>query len=390
MKTILFHVNTLLAGGIEKVMIELLQALDPKQYNIKLSIGHNLGANETLKPQIPSYVTIEYILTSPILTYAVRKKHTANITGIEKLLSEIFLPGPKRIAYNKRLKEILADVDVIIDFDMTLSSYHKAMGSRKKIAYCHFSLAHYYDGNKRKLNKLANRLHQYDKVIMLCDEMKQDADKLYPMLKEKTVRLYNALNIERIKQLADEPFTGEQKLLDTGYFVSVGRLQESQKDFTSLIRAYAQCIKQCGIKQYLVIVGDGGYRQQLEELAKTEDVAERVVFAGFDKNPYKWVRHAEAFIFSSKYEGLPTVLIEALALECPLVATECPTGVREILMNGEAGILTPVGDIAALKDGMHKILDKDLQAKYISNSKKLIHEFDMKFMLKEFERIVLS
>lgn len=391
MKTLLFHVNSLLAGGIEKVLIELLNGLDPLRYHIKLSIAHNLGELELLKKQIPPYVSITYILDTPFLTNTKKKKVTGNITLPEKLFEDLVLPPFKKSVHTKKLKELIADVDVVIDFDMTLAQYTKLLSHKKTVAYCHFSFAHYWDGKKNKLDKLADRLSRYTKVVMLCDEMKENAIAIYPFLANNVVRIYNAMDMERLKSLAREPLGDYNHLLENGYFLSVGRLAESQKDFTTLIKGYAAAVKKYSIKEYLVIVGAGYSREALEALAKELGVGEKVIFTGFQENPYKWMKNCKLFLFCSKFEGLPTVLIEALSLCCPIIATATPTGAQEALMYGKAGILIKMGDDAALCESIQKLNNNTaLQAEFRENSQEILEKFALQYMVGEVERLLIN
>jgi glycosyltransferase involved in cell wall biosynthesis len=388
---LLFHVQSLLSGGIEKVLIELLQALPGDKYETGLIITHHLGEKEVLRPQVPAHIKVDYLLEARWLNWARKKKMTANITAAEKLLAEMILPPLQRRIIGRRLAILTAQADVFVDFDMTLGAYHHAIRAKRKVAYCHFSLAHYWGGRRRKLDILAKRLQQYDRVIMLCDEMKEDAAAMYPALAPNLARLYNALDIDRIKALSKEPLAGFESLETKPFLLSVGRLQESQKDFTTLIRAYAACVRDHGIPEPLVIVGKGGYQDALEALAREEGMAERIVFTGFQSNPYKWMARATLFLFSSKYEGLPTVLIEALSLGCSIIATECPTGVREIMMAGAAGRLVPVGDAAAMNTSIALLRDDVAQqAAFRDAAKGILEQFDIRYMMAEFERIVVE
>ncbi len=388
---LLFHVQNLLSGGIEKVLLELLQALPPERYEIGLLITHHLGEKEVLRSQVPAHVTVHHLLEARWLNWAKKKKMTANITPVEKLLAEMILPPFQRRVIARRLATLTEGAGVFVDFDMTLGAYHHVIRAARKVAYCHFSLAHYWGGRRRKLDVLASRLQQNDRVIMLCDEMKEDAALMYPALAPKLARLYNALDMERVRRMALEPLTGFERFESEPFLLSVGRLQESQKDFTTLIRAYAQCVRTQGLKEPLVIVGKGGYQEALQSLARELGMADRIVFAGFQSNPYKWMARAKLFLFSSKYEGLPTVLIEALSLGCSIVATECPTGVREILMEGRAGMLVPVGDPAAMSEAIAGLVDDTVrEAAYREAAGGILRQFDIRYMISEFERIVVE
>ena len=121
------------------------------------------------------------------------------------------------------------------------------------------------------------------------------------------------------------------------------------------------------ISERLYIIGKGKDETQLKQLAKTLQVADKVVFLGFQANPLPWILHCKIFVHSAKFEGLPTVLIEALLLDKLIVATDCPTGPREILDHGRCGLLTPVGNAPAFAAAIHQLLlDNDLQKQLLS------------------------
>ena len=143
--------------------------------------------------------------------------------------------------------------------------------------------------------------------------------------------------------------------------IGVGKLSPA-KDFPTLIRAFARLRRERPIR--LVIFGDlrirdkeAKYRADLERLPKELDIEKDVDFAGFTDNPFAYMSRAAAFVLSSAWEGLPTVLIEALACGCPVVSTDCPSGPSEILENGRFGPLVPVGNDEALAAAIQSVLD---------------------------------
>jgi glycosyltransferase involved in cell wall biosynthesis len=115
-----------------------------------------------------------------------------------------------------------------------------------------------------------------------------------------------------------------------------------QKDFATLIRAFSHVLQREEAR--LVILGEGPERWRLEGLARQLGISEHVSMPGFDRNPFKYMAKARVFVLSSQYEGLPGVLIQALAVGCPVVSTDCDHGPREILEGGRWGKLVPVGD----------------------------------------------
>ena len=138
--------------------------------------------------------------------------------------------------------------------------------------------------------------------------------------------------------------------------LGVGRLAP-EKDFRTLVAAVARLVE-AGRDIELVVLGEGPERDRLEATAGRLGIADRVSFPGYVENPYAYMSAADVFALSSRREGLPTVLVEAMACGCPVVATDCESGPREILCDGEHGPLVPVGDPAALANALAATLDE--------------------------------
>jgi glycosyltransferase involved in cell wall biosynthesis len=135
--------------------------------------------------------------------------------------------------------------------------------------------------------------------------------------------------------------------------LGVGRLTR-QKDFATLVRAFALARQQRPAR--LIILGEGEDRAALEALIRELGVADDVALPGFRDNAMAYMAGSALFVLSSAWEGLPTVLIEALAAGARVVSTDCPSGPREILQGGRLGALVPVGDAAALAAAMGEAL----------------------------------
>jgi glycosyltransferase involved in cell wall biosynthesis len=148
---------------------------------------------------------------------------------------------------------------------------------------------------------------------------------------------------ERVAEPLDHPWAalGAPPLV-----LAVGRLAEV-KDFPTLLRAFA-CVRAVRPAR-LVILGEGREREALEALAAGLGLGPDVLLMpGYDPNPLRWMARAAVLVSSSRWEGMPGVLIEAMAAGCPVVATDCPGGSAEILEHGRLGRLVPVGDDAAM------------------------------------------
>ena len=134
--------------------------------------------------------------------------------------------------------------------------------------------------------------------------------------------------------------------------ITVGNLK-AVKNHALLLRAFAALGTPAAC---LLILGQGGLEAELRAQAVQLQISGQVVFAGFHPDPTAFYQTADLFVLSSDYEGLPTVLIEALGCGLPVVSTDCPSGPAEILENGRYGRLTPVGDTEALARAMQEAL----------------------------------
>lgn len=185
-----------------------------------------------------------------------------------------------------------------------------------------------------------------DGIIAVSDGVAADLVHLTHIPRERIPVIYNPIItpelFEKSKAPIDHPwFTSGQPPV----VLAVGRLT-SQKAFDVLIQAFDLVRKSHSLR--LMILGEGEERHTLEGLISKLGLNEDVSLPGFVPNPYNFMAHATVFALSSRWEGLPTVLVEAMALGIPIVATDCPSGPREILKDGKYGHLVPVDDPVAL------------------------------------------
>jgi glycosyltransferase involved in cell wall biosynthesis len=136
--------------------------------------------------------------------------------------------------------------------------------------------------------------------------------------------------------------------------LGAGRLTR-QKDFPTLLEAFAKVVATREAR--LIILGDGSDRESLLGRATELGIADRLALPGFQYNPWAWMTRSSVFVLSSRWEGSPNVLTEALALGVPVVSTDCPSGPRELLQGGSIAPLVPMGDVDAMASAIHKMLD---------------------------------
>lgn len=209
---------------------------------------------------------------------------------------------------------------------------------------------------RRLLPRLMARLYPgADAIVAVSEGVRQDLLARFPLPPAQVHTVYNpvitpALLAAREVPL-DDPWFGPDA---PPVLLNVAQLRV-QKDQATLLRAFAQVRKQRPAR--LLILGEGNQRGPLEALAQELGVADDVRLAGFVPNPLAYMRRAKLFVLSSAWEGLPTVLIEALACGSPIVSTDCPSGPAEILDHGRYGRLVPVGDAHVLAAAIVSVLD---------------------------------
>ncbi len=162
--------------------------------------------------------------------------------------------------------------------------------------------------------------------------------------------VYNDEIQRRASESIDHPWLREG---EKPFFLAVGRLSE-QKGFDVLLRAFSAVRKYVDCR--LIILGDGEDREMLERIAVEGGARDDISLPGFSANPYAFMARAAAFVLSSRWEGFPNALVEAMACGAPIIATDCPSGPREILQDGRFGRLVAVDDLPGLTAALHDTL----------------------------------
>ncbi|MER3402920.1 MAG: glycosyl transferase [Armatimonadota bacterium] len=194
-----------------------------------------------------------------------------------------------------------------------------------------------------------------DAVVAPSRGVYHDIVTLAPTLSQSVRVIYNPVIDERL-------YAQSWESIEHSWFapkpcpiiLAVGRLIPD-KGFDILIRAFARVCQSWEAR--LVILGEGEERPALESLSAELSLREFVSMPGFERNPFKYMRRADVFVLSSRREGLPNALIQAMACGCPVVSTNCPSGPEEILDGGKYGTLVPVDSIEALADAIGRVLN---------------------------------
>lgn len=222
------------------------------------------------------------------------------------------------------------------------------------------AVAHASRWRTRTMPVLIHRFYPWaDGIVAVSHGVADDLAQVARLRRDAIQVIHNPVVTARLKAMSEEPVDhpwfrpGEPPVL-----VALGRLVP-QKDFAALIRAFAGARRARPAR--LLILGDGPERQALESLAAACGVERDVQLPGWIVNPYPHMRRSRVFVLSSRWEGLPTVLIEALFCGLRVVSTDCPSGPREILDNGRHGLLVPVGGVDELRVAMLRALGGELR-----------------------------
>jgi GalNAc-alpha-(1->4)-GalNAc-alpha-(1->3)-diNAcBac-PP-undecaprenol alpha-1,4-N-acetyl-D-galactosaminyltransferase len=178
-----------------------------------------------------------------------------------------------------------------------------------------------------------------------------------------------------------------KKTLHKYSLISIGRL-ESQKGFELLIKAFAK-LKLNYSEWSLTILGDGSLRSELESLVKQLELTNQVHFLGRVKNPYDFLKQADIFVMSSRFEGFPNALCEAMASGLPVISTDCPSGPREIIRNGVDGILVANEDITALSKAIeHLMSNEDERKRLAAKAPEITQRFSLETVMRMWEEVI--
>ena len=192
------------------------------------------------------------------------------------------------------------------------------------------------------------------RVIAISNELSEDIRENLHIPHDCVHVVYNPVidqtSLSRMREPVDHPWLKDDAV---PVLLAVGRLRD-EKDFPTLLRAFRSARSRQPMR--LIILGDGPDRKKLEDLIRELELSEHVCLAGYQHNPLNYMAHANVLVLSSLYEGLPAVLIEALAAGCPVISTDCPGSSAEILCHGRYGQLVPVGDPKAMSEAILETL----------------------------------
>ena len=344
MKVLVLH-GHLSMGGEERVLLSVLKNLVELNYDVDLLITWNHGENNLFENEIPEKVNYKFLFD--------------NYNGKNKLIKEIYRIRAKT-TYLKKVEKIIKEnkYDVIIDYSSNLLKYNNFDIKVPVFAWIHFSLTFGDKLSTDKIEKYRKQYKKYDKILAICDTMRDEFVEILGMDKNKVELVYNPIDLEAIRKKAENIDKKYENYLKQDYFLQVSRLTE-QKQPEHLVDIYYK-LKQRGIKEKLYFIGNGEKVELIKQKIKEYKLEDDVILLGQIENPYPFFKNAKLFVHTGKYEGLPTVLLESLALGTPVVAYDCPTGPKDILgKNSEYGKLIPLNDKDVFVEKVCELMNDD-------------------------------
>lgn len=367
MKKIAFIIPTLDNGGAEKVVSNLLLNLS-EEYEKYLIL---LDGSKIIYPYKGEIIDLK----------------TFKNKGIFKFFNYFF-------AFFK-LKKIKKKYkfDIVISFLEIPSFLNLLTKNEEKVV---ISVRNYTSKAFRGLRAhiyfpLIRRLYHFsDKIISVSKEIKKDLIDFFGINEEKIEIIYNFYDLEMIEKLSLENLEEKYKnIFEKKVIINTGRLSY-QKGQNLLLESFSKIKNR---NEYnLVILGEGNLENELKEQAKYLGIEKDVYFLGFQKNPYKFLKKADIFVFPSRFEGFPNALAEAMACGLPIIANDCPSGPKEILEDQYGLLIKNIDDeenvINKLIEYMEELDNEYIKMEYRKKSLERIKVFKKENIIKNWERII--
>jgi len=369
-KRLLFLLPSLRGGGAERVAINLI-------------------------PFLAKYFDLTLILLEGKIEYELPKANF-NLIYISKELSSYkshLLNTPFHVFNFYRLVKKLRP-DVVLSF-MEQANIINLLISKllkyKVIISQRIDPFNQYKGTKNKglisflIVQSARRLYpNANKIICVSEGVKQATSKFYNISLSKLSAIPNPVDIKKIKKNIESYHTDFNQ-----YFLVPGRLNILHKGQDLAIKAFAKVFKKYPNTK-LILVGSGADLDMLKELSKKLSLFDKVLFLGWRKDIWGLMSKAISTILPSRYEGWPNVLVEAMAVGSPVIATDCPHGPKEILDNGRFGMLVPMEDEDALANAMIEMASsEEIRKNYKRLGQERAKEFDINFIGKRYVEEIL-
>jgi hypothetical protein len=382
---LLFNLGVFGKHGVEHALVNLLPQIKTPDLQIWLHEIYEPDHKSPLLEKIKNFTTQICSLPRTSFWGYVHMNRKKNL--IYKLIDGLGIFNIHTIIANSINRR---NADLIIDYDLSLlRSVHQL--NSPVIGVFHFRPKNFRSGNAAKLKRIGQRLKHYDKLIVLCPEMLVEAYEVWPFLNEKFIVMPNSIDALKIKNESNRLIQLPPDITAGKYFLTIARLTH-QKNIQLMLDAFEKAKRQ-GCNWKLIVIGEGEDKVNLLQMVEKLGIDSEVNFIGYQDNPYPYIKMAGAFVSSSREEGFPVSLIEALALNCPIIALACPTGPKDLLENGSIGKLLPFtqSDPRGLADAMYEFsTHQQLILDYQKNLMHSAEKYSSVNIGKDFSNLIFS
>lgn len=381
MRKILFVVDERQMGGVSVLLDDILKRINLKKFNVDVMVLHNNG---DYLDDLPEGVDVIY--GSPFFEVVdLSLKEVIKTKNIFKIIKKIYLVFLMKTGLIKgkikkeRMKCLSKKYDTEVAFKDGFTALFTAYGdSEKKIHWLHTDYV-MHDCTAKYHNLFEKTFPLFDKIIGISHAVVERFNQVYPGIQCEVI--YNLIDIAKIKKMGEE---NDIHLGDGINFVSCGRIHE-MKGYDRLINVFHR-LDDMGLLKHvsLTIIGDGPDLSKVQNLVQEYGLKDKVKLLGRRKNPYPYVKAADAFLMCSRYEPFGLVVLEAMVLGTPVISTEVAS-IREI-MNENYGTITENSKEGLIKAIAEVIKNPNYLNKYRENLKK--YNYDCDKIVKEIEDIL--
>lgn len=363
-KNIIFVIPSLKGGGAEKILTELLRNLNRDLFNLELVTFTNEGRYLN---QIPGDVSIVNLgkknaIDSFRLVFAIHriiKKENPDLL-VSSLTYANYICAIAKYCFQSKVPVILTEHSVVSKSIPT-----------ERLSYIKKKILRYF-------------YPKADCLVTVSQGSKKELVNSFAVPANKIVVINNGIDIDLTlklgKENVDHPWFSE----DIPILISVGRLTKL-KNYPLILKAIHSLKDEFYFR--FVMLGEGEERHNLEALAKELGISDRVLFLGFQDNPYKYMSKSTFFVLSSFWENFPVVVLEAMCLKVPVISTDCPFGPGEMIENNLTGLLVPNGNADALAEAILLVLkDESLRYNLAEAARIRVNDFGIGSMVKKYER----
>lgn len=370
-KKILFLLPSLVGGGAERTVVNIINHMDKNKFDITLVLIASYKNNENQHDYIDfvnSEINIKFLNTN-LSKFSIFKI-------IFKLNKVIKLENPDLLFSTTLNANIILLITTMLNKNKRPTIVRETTNRTSLKTNIIWKIITKYLYNKA------------NSIIALSIGVKNDLIENFKVNKKNINVIYNPIDIDYINKVKNQDIQHLDFRDTHKNIIAVGRLIKA-KDFPTLLKAFKEIDNQ--INSRLLILGKGPEENELKLITEKLNIKNKVLFMGFQNNPYKYINASDLFILSSTREGFAHVIVEAMSLGVPVISTNCPSGPKEIILNNKYGRLVEVGNYKKIADETIRLFESpDEYSKLSSLGQIRAYDFEAEKIVNEYQELFLQ